>query len=65
MVEAALEAPSLALNTNGDDLEVMMRIVRHTAMEAFEDGRTPRQRLMIWRRGSEHGLKDVVFGKEA
>ena len=50
VVEAAMEASNLALNTNGDDLEVMMRIVRDTAMEAFDDERTPRQRLRIWRR---------------
>ena len=47
VVEAAMAASNLALNTNGDDLEVMMRIVRDTAMEAFEDERTPRQRLRI------------------
>ena len=49
VVEAAMEASNLALNTNGDDLEVMMRIVRDTAMKAFDDERTPRQRLRIWR----------------
>ena len=49
-VEAAVEASNLALNTNGDDLEVMMRIVRDTAMETFDDERTLRQRLRIWRR---------------
>ena len=45
VIEAAMEASNLALNTNGDDLEVMMRVVRDTAMEAFDDNRTPRQRL--------------------
>jgi len=50
VIEAAMEASNLALNTNGDDLEVMMRIVRDTAREAFEDDRTPRRRLRIWRR---------------
>ena len=40
LVEAAMEATNLALNTNGDDLEVMMRIVRDTAMETFDDERT-------------------------
>lgn len=49
VVEAAMEASNLALATNGDNLEVM-RIVRDTAMEAFDDDRTPRQRLRIWRR---------------
>ena len=44
-----MEASNLALNTNGDVLEVMMRIVRDTAREAFEDDRTPRRRLRIWR----------------
>ena len=50
VIEAAMEASNLALNTNGDDLEVMMRIVRDTAMEAFDDNGTPRHRLRIWRR---------------
>ncbi len=50
VIEAAMEASNLALSTNGDDLEVMMRIIRDTAMEAHEDERTPRQRLRIWRR---------------
>ena len=45
-----MEASNLALNTNGDDLEVMMRIVRDTAMEAFDDNGTPRHQLRIWRR---------------
>ena len=45
-----MDASKLALNTNGDDLEVLMVIVRDTAMEAFDDERTPRQRLRIWRR---------------
>ena len=49
VIEAAMEASTLAVNTDGDDLEVMMRIVRDTATEAFEDNRTPRQRLRIWR----------------
>ena len=44
------EASNLALSTNGDDLEVMMRIIRDTAMEAHQQERTPRQRLRIWRR---------------
>ena len=58
VIEAAMEASNLAWNTNGDDLEVMMRVVRDTAMEAFDDNRTPRQR----EEGSEQDLKDVVFG---
>ena len=49
-IVAAMEASNLALNTNGDDLEVMMRIVRDTAMEAFDDNGTPRHRLRLWRR---------------
>lgn len=53
VVEAAMQASNLALNTNGNNLEVTMRIVRDTAMEAFEGGRTPGQ------------PQDVVFGKEA
>ena len=50
VIEAAMEASNLALSTNGDDLEVMMRIIRDTAMEAHQEERTPRQRLRIWRR---------------
>ncbi len=49
VVEAAMEASNEALNTNGDDLEAMMRIVRDTGVETFDDERTPRQRLRIWR----------------
>ena len=50
VIEAAMEASNLALSRNGDDLEVMMRIIRDTAMEAHQQERTPRQRLRIWRR---------------
>ena len=50
VIEASMEASNLALSTNGDDLEVMMRIIRDTAMEAHRDERTPRQRLRILRR---------------
>ena len=45
-MEASKRAPAM----NGDDVKVMMPIVRNTAMEAFDDERSPRQRLRIWRR---------------
>ena len=50
VIEASMGASNLALFRNSDDLEVMMRIIRDTAMEARQDERTPRQRLRIWRR---------------
>ena len=65
MAEAA-EASNLALATNGDVLEVMMRTIRNTAMEAIDSERTPRQRLTIWRRRftARLDLKDVAYGNE-
>lgn len=60
VIEAAMEAPNLALSTNRDDLGGSS----DTAMEAHENERTQRQRLRIWREDLERGLKDVECGRE-
>lgn len=64
VIEAAMEASNFAMSTNGEDLEVMMRITRDTALEAHEDEGTPRQRLRFRAKREGCGIWQRLTGAE-